>query len=293
MAANDRGTNGGAVELCIHAKTRNGQTAETAISNLEAEIGRRFAAHKDFFKWGDAFPSRQQLDDARKGRTPAINWIARRRDGRAVPWRTIAAGAQDAVISAFADGIRRYRHPVYLTFHHEPENDRVNGSPAEFIAAFRHIRRVFTRRGVTNVRWVAALMATTFVKGEPGRWYPGDDYVDMVGLNGYNWHPGKPGSTWRSLADIFRSAYVWAAARGKRVMITETGVQEDGHWAGPGNRKALWFRDALTTLKRWPLVKVFCYWHSNVRYPWWVDTSAASLRAFRDISNDPYMRAVP
>ena len=74
-------------------------------------------------------------------------------------------------------------------------------------------------------------------------------------------------------------------------MITETGVQEDTSWAGGVNRKAQWFRDALTTLKGWPLVKVFCYWHSNVRYPWWVDTSAASLRAFRDISNDPYMRA--
>lgn len=284
------------VALCAHAQPRGRETRVTAIANLESKIGRRFAAHKDFFKWNDAFPTAQQIDDARKGRAPAINWVARRRGGGLVLWRDIAAGRQDAVIRRWARDLKAYGRRVYVTFHHEPENDPGNGGPAEFIAAFRHTRAVFQQQRVSNVIWVLALMAHTFNQGDPNRWYPGDRYVDMLGLNGYNWYPGQRDATWRTFSDIFAKAYRWAANRGKAVMISETGVQEDPRWTS-GNRKAQWFLSSLSTLKSWPLVRVFCYWHSRGVHCdtcyWWIDSSKAATNAFREIANDPYMGRFP
>lgn len=286
---------GAQVVLCVNAGPRGGETKLTAISNLESRIGRRFAAHKDFFKWdAGSFPTKQQVDDAQKGRIPAVNWVARRRSGAIVPWQAIAAGKEDAVIKAWAADVKAYGRPIYLTFHHEPENDPRNGTPSEFIAAFRHVRSVFSRQGVTNVTWVAALMAYTFNKGEGSKWWPGDEHVDLLGLNGYSWYPGQSGTKWRSFSEIFQRGYAWAAARGERVMITETGVQEDPRWQG-GNRKAQWFYDALSTARKWPLLKVFCYWHARgvwcEKCLWWIDTSNASMSAFREIANDSTMTA--
>ena len=53
---------------------------------------------------------------------------------------TIASGAEDAAIIARADAIKAFGYPMYLAFHHEPEDDLATfGTPADYAAAFRHI----------------------------------------------------------------------------------------------------------------------------------------------------------
>src|SRR6266446_5410012 len=71
---------------------------------------------------------------------------------------------------------------------HEPEDDLICGSPAEFRAAYAHIRRIFEANGV-SVRWVAALMASTYDGGNGGyrQWLP--PTYDLIGVDGYNRYP--------------------------------------------------------------------------------------------------------
>ena len=123
-------------------------------------------------------------------------------------------------------------------------NRHIARSPAKFIAAWKRIHRIFDRAGVKNVSWVWCPNAWGFATGEAQKYYPGDEYVDWICANGYNWAPGRDGDQWRSFEWIFQHFYDWAAGRGKPLMIGEFGAQE----RKPGE-KAEWIREAAQTLE--------------------------------------------
>ena len=163
-----------------------------------------------------------------RGTIPFLNWKAQRTNGAVVPWSTIASGAEDAAIAARADAVKAFGYPIYLTFHHEPEDDLATwGTPAEFAAAFSHIVTVFRSRGVTNVAFVWTMMSWTFEPRsgrDPNPYYPGDAYVDLIGSDGYNWYPGKVGAPWESFQQIFQTTNDFALAHAKPWMVVETGM---------------------------------------------------------------------
>ena len=106
-------------------------------------------------------------------------------------------------------------------------------------------------------------MSWTFAPGsgkDPNAYYPGDSYVDIVGGDGYNWAPGRPGSAWTPFSQIFQNIYDSSVAHGKPLMAVEYGVQEDPN---DPYRKAQWFQDALATIKSWPMFKGLIYFDEN------------------------------
>ena len=71
----------------------------------------------------------------------------------------IAAGRYDGYLSAYAEAVRAYRHPVILSFGHEMNGywyswGYTHTSPAVFVAAWRHIVTLFRTLGVQNVTWL-------------------------------------------------------------------------------------------------------------------------------------------
>ena len=101
--------------------------------------------------------------DASTGRLPFVNWVSANSDGSVIPWSSIADGSQDAWIIRRADAFKAFGSPIYLAFHHEPENDLSRfGSPQDYAAAFRHIVDVFRAEGVTNVAFVWNMMGWSF-----------------------------------------------------------------------------------------------------------------------------------
>ena len=179
-------------------------------------------------------------------------------DGSVIPWSSIADGSQDAWIIRRADAFKAFGSPIYLAFHHEPENDLSRfGSPQDYAAAFRHIVDVFRAEGVTNVAFVWNMMGWSFDSRsgvDVNAFYPGDDYVDFVAGDGYNHYPLS--GNWVSFQQIFQPIYDFAVAHAKPLMVAEYGVMED-----PSNpdRKGQWFRDALLTLQSWPQLKAMVY----------------------------------
>jgi hypothetical protein len=276
----------GSVKLCAYAKPRGKQTLISAVSAFEKKIGRRLDMAHHYYHWDWDFPGKKEADDKRKGRIPYLSWRAEAGSGRDISWSSIASGAHDEVIRRRANDVRAFGKAIYLAFHQEPENDRQNGTAGSFIDAYRHIRTVFDDRGATNVRWVVILMGSTYASGKARSWYPGNAYVEYVGTDAYNWYPGRRGFEWRWFRKIMQPVYDFAVARGKPMMIGETGVQEY-----PGKRlpKRNWYIRALRTMKMWPSLKVFCYFNSNRIYPWWIHSSRRALRGFRVLARDPYL----
>lgn len=280
---------------------RGTQNDLDAVDAFETRIGRPLAIHHVYHAWKGPLIGDVETLSAQEGRTLLINWKAvlparsgssTRSAGGYVRWRTIANGDRDRQIRRKARELKAFGQPVYLAFHHEPEDDRDldsksrSGTRKSYKRAFRRIHRVFRAEGVTNVSFVWTLTGHTFRRGEADRWYPGDNVVDVVGVDAYNWfgtgHAG--GSTWTTFAAAFQPAYDWAIARGKPMWVTETGTLED---PSDPSRKAQWYYDMGAQAQAWPNLRAIVYF-TGAKYGWWPNSSQESLSAFRRVVRDPY-----
>ena len=272
---------------------RAGRTWGKEVPYLESLIGRRFDLDRSYYFWDEKFPAFNEYEALKAGRIPVIGWAAQFRDGSARTWGAIANGSQDALIRARADAVKALGKKVFLVFHHEPEDDHAkNGTAADYRAAWRRIVSIFRNRGATNTVFVWNLMAYTFQPdgNEPETYYPGDDVVDWVAADGYNWFGSSwlPYSPWRSFKTVFATFDAWARARNKPGMIAEYGVKEDLKTPDP-MRKAAWFDEAAADLKTMPQIKALIYFNGR---EWPFDSSANAIAGFKRFGADPYFNTL-
>lgn len=159
--------------------------------------------------------------------------------------RRIISGAYDAYITRFAQGIRDQRWPVVLRFAHEmngnwyPWSESQSGNrPGEYVKAWRHVHDIFTRVRATNVIWV---WSPNIIRPVPqvnlSALYPGDAYVDWVGMVGYDASEPTAGEVFDpTIARIRMFTH-------KPLLITETG-------AGPSAWKAAWTTSLFSWLRQ-------------------------------------------
>jgi hypothetical protein len=266
---------------------RGGQSAAQAVAALEDQLGRTLDVRRWYSRWDDPQPASAVRDDVAHGRETLLSILPRKGDGSIVPWAGIAAGLQDATIIKQADGLRDLGTPVILIFHHEPEYASGFGTAADYVAGYRHYVAVFRAEGATNVQFAVAYAAGTFATTSINSWYPGDDVVDWIGADAYNFNACQPGfAPWRSLAQAAGAFYNWGSAHGKPLVLAEWGSAEDPN--DPG-RKAQWLADAWATMQNWPNIRAAAYFDSGGTCPdWWVDSSPASLQAFTTLANSAY-----
>jgi hypothetical protein len=267
-----------------------GNTAAESIAIRETEIGRQFKIDSHYYDWADTFPGAAEAVDASKGRIPMITW-----------WGTkltaVTNGSSDQLIRARAAAIKAFAKPVFLRWGAEMNGNwfawsgSANGNnPSLFVAAWRHIHDLFRAAGVTNVAWVWAPNADSKPGGTSltswNNWrhyYPGDSYVDWVGIDGYNW-----GSiySWQSPSSIFDPIYRDYAAS-KPVMIAETSSVESG------GSKAGW----IDALRAWfasrPSAAALVWFDTNTSstgIDWRVDSSPSALSHFRSLASTSYFK---
>jgi hypothetical protein len=182
------------------------------------------------------------------GGVPQADYITVRYSG--LTWRQVASAAPGSTvynnIVRWAQTIRS-RGPIMMGYHHEPEQKQnVNtGSPSDFIAAWRKVVSIFNAQGATNVTWIWQMTPYAFDVNSSDRryaakWYPGDDYVDVVGSDAYAWGTcygmGNRGA-WRDLGAIVANSVAFARAHGKKVSLPELG-------AAPTSQRPGWLQNA-------------------------------------------------
>jgi plastocyanin len=271
----------------------NGPDRRTALTNFEALIGRPVALERVYVLWNEAWPTADDLWSRDQGHTLYMSWNASPDDGSGCrKWADIAAGVYDADVDARADDIKGFGAPMFFSFHHEPTtappNHQSCGTPDDYQAAWRHIHDRFVADGVTNVTYSITYTAQNFQKGKAEDFYPGDDIIDTVGADGYNWF-GCPfhNGPWREMSEIFTPFYAFGVKHNKPLIIAEYGTGEDPDVTG---KKGQWFTNGADQLKQWPLIKGVMYFNvggggSCARY---MDSSPSSLNAFADNGADPY-----
>jgi len=211
----------------------------------------------------------------------------------------IAGGAHDAYITQWAQGAKAYGKPFYLRFTHEmngnwyPWGNGVNGNTtAQYISAWQHVRAIFTQVGVTNARWIWS--PNVAGKGNRGgtasgafsSFYPGDAYVDWIGMDGYNWGTSQSWSSWQTLATIYGSTYgTLSKMSTKPMMVAEMSSAE------VGGSKSGWITTGLssTILSSYPRIKAVVWFNENKETDWRVNSSASALSAYQQVAKSaPY-----
>ncbi len=103
---------------------------------------------------------------------------------------SIASGRSDAYLSAYAADVVAFGHPVILSFGHEMNGGwyswgEGHASPAAFVAAWRHIVKLFRAAGAANVTWLWTVNSTDGASAALRKWWPGAAWVNWTGIDGY------------------------------------------------------------------------------------------------------------
>ena len=119
----------------------------------------------------------------------------------------------------------------------------VNGNtPAGFVAAWRHVHRVFAQEGARNVSWIWSInnLESAGAEAVIAEHYPGDPYVDWVATSGFNWGEAYDWSSWRDADSLYGTTYRALARLGKPIMISEIATTDLG-----GDPEGAWIPQTL------------------------------------------------
>jgi mannan endo-1,4-beta-mannosidase len=188
----------------------------------------------------------------------------------------IAAGVHDKYILDFAAAVRRLNLPIALTVAHEMNGDwypwgTKGNTPADYIGAWRRVHQLFAQMGATNVIWAwtpNAIQAAPQVRLAP--YYPGDQYVDWVGIDAYYTQTGI-----RTFRDLFGPTMTEIRRFTARpFIIVETGAE-----VGSNRLKSI--DDLFTSVARDPNVLGFVYFNQRGSKNWVIDNDQAALALYR------------
>jgi hypothetical protein len=272
-----------------------------AVSKFEAMAGKSVSLLNFSSPFADCSKSpcsfyrfpRQEMEAIRDhGTIPFFSWASQSTpsslDEPDFQLGDVIAGNFDSYIREWAEGAKDWGHPFFLRFNWEmngnwfPWSEGVNGNqPGEFVAAWRHVHDIFTQVGATNVTWVwCPNVDPGHQMQDLGSLYPGDEYVDWTGLDGYNWGDNPAGPRgWMSFNELFRQTYDEITAKvapGKPLVIAETGSSEYG------GSKAAWIEDALhSATSEYPDLRGLL-WFENYAdgMDWPLETSQSATGAF-------------
>jgi beta-mannanase len=229
------------------------------INKISKAAGAHPTMVQFFVKWTEDFRPESVPQTYKQGALPVISWE---------PWAGVKAGANqpdyalakiisgkfDPYITKFATAVRDQKWPIAIRFAHEmngnwyPWSERTSGNHAgEYVQAWRHVHDVFQQVGATNVIWI---WSPNIVRPVPNinleRLYPGDTYVDWVGMVGYAVEESTASAVFQSTMTVVRRFTQ------KPLVITETGVQS-------GPRRLTWIADFFRWLPQHPDVVGFVW----------------------------------
>jgi Glycosyl hydrolase family 26 len=247
-----------------------------AVDSLQKTIKRRLDIVHIYLTQNGQFPTSSDLAFVNQGSTLLVSWALNNS-------RAVAKGKYDVSIIERAREIKKIGKPVFLEWRWEMDRPNLKaqvGTPAEYIAAWKHIREVFAQQGVTNVAWVWCPTSKGFTKGTAGAYYPGDSEVDWICADAYP--PAGPLSPFATVAGPFLR---WAAHHpSKPVMIGEYGVP--GVYS-PAER-AQWLRAAGRTVAANRQIKALVYFDGPGAGQSTDVLSGGPLQAFAGIAGDSY-----
>jgi hypothetical protein len=193
---------------------------------------------------------------------------------------SILNGSWDWYFEEFANDAKNYGGQVIIVpfvemnLNEFPWSGTVNNNtPEKEIAAYQHIHSFF--KDIPNVKfgWAVNSNSIPDIKGNQIEdYYPGDNCVDYVGVDGFNF--GKP---WRTFDEIFEKPLNKLSKYNKPIFIFSMACAD-------GPKKADWIKQGLGhSIKKYPHIIGWIWFNENKEKNWLVDSNPESLQAFKSI----------
>lgn len=234
--------------------------------------------------------------------------------------KRIVAGDFDDYIHTWAQQIKVWGHPIMLRLMHElncatiltyqaygqswcaslkDADGVIINEPHDAVDAWRHIINIFKEERVTNVTWVWSVLSwpSTAYGGTNSislhSIYPGDDYVDWIGIECYNtdFLPLLEACNSSDIRGIYNEASALSST--KHMLMAEMGANED---TLNSEAKPEWIKNALSFNRvqsipfKYPRIKAIFYWNDgrniDVAENLWIESSVKSINAFREVIAD-------
>ncbi|MFN2268264.1 MAG: glycoside hydrolase family 26 protein [Desulfonatronovibrio sp.] len=278
-----------------------------ALYTLEQKAGLPVSMVNFFLQWPQdphesEFPHAAFKSIHNLGAVPILTWEPMYYRGETeyiVPAIDILSGKYDEYINLFALRIRELEHPVIIRFAHEmnlkryhwgsDESEYGPESPERYKRMFRYVHTRFDEVGAENALFAFCPNAESIPHPEYDQdaawntamnYYPGDTYVDILGMDGYNWGTTQRAqihgweSSWQSFEDIFSPMYheLKKINPVKPVIVFETATARQG-----GNRDK-WVIEAFKTADSWGLGSVI-WFQVDKEIGWTLDREEGSSYA--------------
>jgi hypothetical protein len=253
----------------------SGRTLTESLALRRRQLGREQRIVHLFHAWDPPMPRAvPEIGDS----TLLLSW-------HSPAMTAINDGSQDAVIRSAAERLAAYRRPMLLRWAWEMNGDwfpwggpRNGRDPAAYVRAYRRIHRIFADAGAGNVAFV---WSPNWNSGPNEPWnrmehyYPGDAYVDWVGVSGYNFHRESPATLFRHVVSTYGTS--------KPIMLAETAAIEHG-----GTSKAAWIEDLSSYVTRTPAIAAVVWFDTDVQHDsdhnFRFDSDDAALAAYRTMA---------
>jgi len=215
----------------------------------------------------------------------------------------ILNGEYDAFLRDYARVIADFGHPVMFRLGNEMNGDWCNYSSFHtskdttiFREWYKYVYSFFEEAGANaNTIWVWNPNGESF----PGfKWnhelmyYPGDQFVDIVGLTKYNTGTFyyMYGERWQEFEELYEELYWrYLAIYGQPLMIPEFAS------ASMGGSKEQWVINMFQVLPRYCMIKVVIWWdgadfdaYGNVARSYFIDETPELMEIFRQ-----HLRKIP
>lgn len=195
---------------------------DQSMAAFEQMVGKKMSINAIFWGWDSPFPT---SGAGVQGKTLLVFWEP------TFGYKTINSGKYDSYITQFAQGAKAYGYQVLLVpfdefnLNETPYGNTIGGNtPQNFIQAWQRIHNIFSTVGANNVRFGLDYNNVSIPSASFGSFYPGSQYVDVVGIDGFNFG----GETYSS---AMGNALTEAQSLGKPVYIMSTGsVQPQTSW---------------------------------------------------------------
>jgi len=204
-------------------------------------------------------------------------------------------------IRKFARGAKEFGHPFLMRLNNEMNSTWVSYSghlamldPDIFKQNWVTVYRIFEEEGVDNAIWI---FNPNDISYPPQKWnthlayYPGNEFVHMIGLTGYNtgdYFRDLTGEHWRSFTQIY-----------DRLWNMYKDVYADFPWiitefacSSVGGDKGQWIKEMFANLPRYKNIKIAVWWsyfdpdpreatYGTPARRYWLDEKPEYLEAFK------------
>lgn len=225
-----------------------------------------------FLPWEDVYlPSLVEADSyaLERGRSVLVTiepwtWSRSERNTAERLQLGISTGEYDRYMSSICAVLNLFESPVTVRWAQEMEDESgqfiwAAWQPETYIAAYRHMVDICRAQAPKiNYMW------SPLGYDDLADYYPGDDYVDLVGLSAFGFQPWERDILGKELSfeEILAPRYALADQFGKPIVVAELGYVGDQAYVDK------WDADVRKKYPEFPNLAAVVYFNQVEVYPW-------------------------